>query len=106
MSGNRYWIGIVFWLFITLGSIARACYSAAMVVWHYVPQVRWFGFRNVKQVLWLSLLRAPETHCPLDEAVHECNIALEGSCPADTTRSVVYGARLTCGPVMVTWPRA
>lgn len=79
------------------------CMGIFWAVWRYVPRVKlWWDSR---WTLDFRLLKSTETCCAIDPALHDCNLSLQGSCPADTTRLVTHGIRVTIGPALITWPR-
>lgn len=71
--------------------------------WRWVPRVR--VMRGARLTLSGRILRDVETWCPLDPALHDCNLTLEGSCPADAQRTIWLGVKVTVGNTIVTWPR-
>ena len=97
---HRLWIRFclaIFWSLVWLTEVARS-------IWRYVPRVR--VWPRAKWALTARLLRSTETVCEIDEALHECNLTLQGSCPADITRSRVDGVMVGIGPALITWPRS
>lgn len=76
--------------------------SIFWALWRWVPRFALPPGRQSR--LGASLWRASETVCTLDTALHDCNMTLEGSCPADVQRERVTGLHLDLGPLTMDWP--
>jgi hypothetical protein len=98
MSGNRIRVQAVVWFWLWIVAIV----GFAQNIWRWVPRVRHANDYELRA----RFVRSTETVCPVDEAVHDCNMTLMGSCPVDYTRTRIEGIVLTIGPLAIEWPRA